>query len=191
MSNGTYYEFDGSSGCDLCQAVTGIYDDEPPLPHNHCDCDIYEVVEADIYDSTDNDSREIEIVVDSRSKSTSEYTEFGWHTESFHNQSPLQQEFTYSWSDSVPYGVGSLPEEIEEHFDLSDELSSLDISVDTTFELDPDQEAEIGVHLVVKITEIELRLHYVDTLTNEVVDSRTFEAYIVTPIRNGWSINKS
>lgn len=32
--------FDGYSGCEKCQAATGLYSSQPALPHRNCDCPI-------------------------------------------------------------------------------------------------------------------------------------------------------
>jgi hypothetical protein len=34
------YYFDSSDGCELCAAMEGWYEDEPPRPHENCDCDV-------------------------------------------------------------------------------------------------------------------------------------------------------
>ena len=47
MSNGKYYFNTSDSGCELCEAMEGWYDDEPPRPHPHCDCSIETVEEND------------------------------------------------------------------------------------------------------------------------------------------------
>jgi hypothetical protein len=36
------YFFDGTSGCERCKGVHGVYDNQPTRPHPHCDCPIYE-----------------------------------------------------------------------------------------------------------------------------------------------------
>lgn len=37
------YEWMARSGCDMCAAMTGIYEEAPPRPHHRCDCEIMEL----------------------------------------------------------------------------------------------------------------------------------------------------
>jgi hypothetical protein len=34
------YYFAGEDGCPVCEAMAGVYDDEPDRPHPYCECDI-------------------------------------------------------------------------------------------------------------------------------------------------------
>jgi hypothetical protein len=36
------WQFEGDDGCDLCQSMSGLYDDEPARPHSNCDCEIFQ-----------------------------------------------------------------------------------------------------------------------------------------------------
>ena len=46
MADDQGYYFDGSDGCDRCDAMTGFYVDKPDGPHLYCNCPV-ELVEAD------------------------------------------------------------------------------------------------------------------------------------------------
>src|ERR1051325_8836017 len=42
---GAYY-FDSTDGCELCAAMAGWYDEEPPRPHPNCNCTITSSAQA-------------------------------------------------------------------------------------------------------------------------------------------------
>ncbi len=48
------YFFDGSSGCDLCQAFSGIYASAEVRPHPHCECTVEPLEEDMLTDSMDD-----------------------------------------------------------------------------------------------------------------------------------------
>ena len=47
MANYLYF-FNGSEGCDRCQALTGYYVEKPSRPHDHCDCFVERVEVGEI-----------------------------------------------------------------------------------------------------------------------------------------------
>lgn len=56
---GCDYYFDGSDGCETCQALTGYYDEYPDRPHELCDCRIEENLFANLDEEYKNGRSEI------------------------------------------------------------------------------------------------------------------------------------
>lgn len=159
-----YYYFDGSDGCDICDAMTGYYDDEPERPHPNCNCPIVDWVNYD-YETVYKNKVEEE-------EETYEQSLEG--VEEFVNNSNRTVHVSLKISETVTGSV-EVGAEIEEIFEVSGKYEESE-SVEQTVErdLEPGEGISVDVIGIMKKVRFSAERWYV---TEEVVGEEVQEIF--------------
>ncbi|MDM8161553.1 hypothetical protein QUH73_17180 [Labilibaculum sp. K2S] len=159
--------FDGENGCEVCQAATNFYDEEPERPHENCDCDISQV--------GDGEAEGYQFDTITRNHTTS-YTE-EITLAPLHNMCAFQYEVSMS-IDSSDYESEILSELDTDDNDVR-EINHSSIEINETFDLERGQGADPVVTVTFNITQlIEERTcngEFDEVLTDEVYITINYE----------------
>ncbi len=170
-----YYEFDGSDGCELCQAYSSdLYTSVPARPHENCDCDINS---TEMVFDPDEEDPDVEVKsTTSHSYTTSEEFHVGDYV------SVLEEEEIEVVHSTTIYYEEHVGPEIEENAYLS-EAQSLVVDIDERRTVSP------GIHSLyyrVNYRTTAYTVVYSYTYKDNDVYEEIFEGHTVTPV--SWEV---
>lgn len=137
---GGYYEFDAADGCDLCQSMAGIYEEEPSRPHPNCDCEII----LTFFDFDDAELEYTNAVEDSYPAGT----EVG-SSDEYTNPFSSELDFDVRVSTTEDPEV-DLPTEIIQFFDVSEAVAPLEIDFSIPITLEPRETVSVDIEVYYK-----------------------------------------
>jgi hypothetical protein len=171
----TYYEFESGGSCELCNAMEGIYTEIPPLPHDYCHCNIYEVTFDDDYESGGGN---VTIELASKTMTSQSDIQDAWYEQELFNHGDHTSNVTHSFGQNLEPDVAGDIDEIEKYIDLSDAMDSLDVVYSWDLDLGPGCRAVVSLDVEFVTYYYEVELVYIDDSTGETIDTKTFNASI-------------
>lgn len=177
-----YYQFDGSDGCEICQAYSSdSYESMPARPHENCDCDINEIT---IDYEFDVDAEDPEFTLSHATSIDTYSLEREFVITNFQKLNDGAANVTYSRE--IDYEEDDIGPEIEEEFDVSDLRTGLSV------DYEEEREVDAGLHTVTLIVEYQtsyFTVVYTATYKDSEVYEHEYTGTITTPIdyRVEWS----
>ena len=174
-----YYELDASSGCDICQSVAGIYEDEPERPHDNCDCEI----SLNFYEADD-------VVLKYENELQDDYSDGSKVGESNEKVNPHEYQLDYELGvEATEDPEVDLPTKIKDHFDTSEAESSLDISFSIPIVLEPHETVSVSIEVYFKT--FFFAIDEVSYYAGEEIDRVTITGQTRTPVEYTVDVNRS